>query len=63
MNIPEKFLVTSKVVNMAPWSDVKEGREEVMMRRKETGVIKKSKQETEAKEKHIYKVSEKSFLS
>ncbi len=30
-DIPEKFLVTSKVVNMAPCSDRKEGKKEVMM--------------------------------
>lgn len=37
-DIPEKFLVTSKVVNMAPCSDKKEGKMEVMMKegRKET---------------------------
>lgn len=30
-NIPEKFLVTSKVVKMAPCSDRKEGKKEGMM--------------------------------
>lgn len=35
-DIPEKFLVTSKVVNIAPCSDRKEGkRKEMMMGKKE----------------------------